>query len=390
MRRSHCIPLPPHPQVQIETALIELLQLQDFRDSVTKRQLARLLWVASVLLLSISGVARWKNWHVGLETIRLAWKASLPKTRELLLQRALPALWSWIPRGLRRRFHTRGVQLAFDYHARPFYGQRTTPHLVGGQPKKSTHWFWTYATATIVEAGQRWTVAVTYVSKSDTPATVLARLLEQLRQAQVKVRLALLDSGFYSANVVHLLQQQHVPFVMPALRRGTKTTGTQPYFATGTRGWFAYTWRGKTTTDPRVTVQLACLAEPKKKGQARRQLVYACSQRWGTLRQVWEVYRTRFGIETSYRQLGEVVPKTTSKDPVWRLALILVAVLLRNVWVTRQRQWASLTLRGLLLVVVVSWLGVDLEQLNPDDTSPDAPDHSPQPFKPKLFPKINL
>ena len=44
-------------------------------------------------------------------------------------------------------------------------------------------------------------------------------------------------------------------------------------------------------------------------------------------------YRQRFGIEASYRQLGQARIRTCTTDPVLRLFFVLVALVLRNVWV---------------------------------------------------------
>lgn len=44
-------------------------------------------------------------------------------------------------------------------------------------------------------------------------------------------------------------------------------------------------------------------------------------------------YRTRFGIETSYRQKNQACGKTTRKSVVYRLLLTGLALLLRQVWV---------------------------------------------------------
>jgi hypothetical protein len=38
-------------------------------------------------------------------------------------------------------------------------------------------------------------------------------------------------------------------------------------------------------------------------------------------------------VESSYRQLGEALPRTSTRNPVVRLFLVGVALLLRNVWV---------------------------------------------------------
>jgi putative transposase len=45
------------------------------------------------------------------------------------------------------------------------------------------------------------------------------------------------------------------------------------------------------------------------------------------------MYRTRFGIETSYRQMNEARIKTCTRDPQLRLLFVGIALILRNVWV---------------------------------------------------------
>ncbi len=46
-----------------------------------------------------------------------------------------------------------------------------------------------------------------------------------------------------------------------------------------------------------------------------------------------EVYRQRFAIETTYRQLHQARIRTTTRDPVRRLLYVGIALILRNVWV---------------------------------------------------------
>ena len=46
-----------------------------------------------------------------------------------------------------------------------------------------------------------------------------------------------------------------------------------------------------------------------------------------------ETYRSRFAIETTYRQLGQARIRTCTRDPLLRLLYVAVALILRNVWV---------------------------------------------------------
>ena len=65
-----------------------------------------------------------------------------------------------------------------------------------------------------------------------------------------------------------------------------------------------------------------------------------------SVRQVRETYRQRFGIESSYRQLGEAKARTCSSSACVRLLLVGVALVLRNVWVWLHHEALSSPRRG--------------------------------------------
>ena len=85
-------------------------------------------------------------------------------------------------------------------------------------------------------------------------------------------------------------------------------------------------------------------------------------------------YRRRFGIETSYRQLHEAQGKTTKKDVCYRLLLVGLALLLRQVWVWLSGQVARA--RGLRptawvaefpLATMLDWLAELLKARYPEE-----------------------
>jgi hypothetical protein len=59
-----------------------------------------------------------------------------------------------------------------------------------------------------------------------------------------------------------------------------------------------------------------------------------------------ELYRRRFGIETSYRQLHQVRARTSSRNPALRLLLVGLALLIVNLWVLLLRTWVQVTRYG--------------------------------------------
>jgi hypothetical protein len=233
--------------------------------------------------------------------------------------------------------------LAIDLHLRPYYGQRQHVPVRGGKKKAGTKWFWTWATVAVVEHGQRWTVAMTPVGPGSALADVLARLLDYVKEAKIPVKMVLVDREFYAAPVIAALQSRGLPFLMPAIRRGqlqgcNGPTGTRRFFQPGTIGFFEHTWtaRGK-SKGQRVTVRIACV--PRKVDDRRRTPLVFAFQGVSSQQLLWyrETYRRRFGIETSYRQLGEGLAKTTTKCVAWRMILIAVALWMRNLWVWRNQ-----------------------------------------------------
>jgi hypothetical protein len=130
--------------------------------------------------------------------------------------------------------------------------------------------------------------------------------------------------------------------VMPVVRCGKGAGGTRRFFRNRARGRFRHTWesRGRKNgkpAGPTVTVSIACVPPPRGR---KRPLVYAYAGQLGApaalprlYRWLRQTYRRRFGIESSYRQLGQGLALTTSRSRAYRLLLVGVALLLRNVWV---------------------------------------------------------
>lgn len=319
--------------------IVDALQLSDSGCSVPAILLAKLLVMAACIKTSLSGAALRTRRSPSTETVRKAMLANLPKHLSDMERQINDSLCRLLPKA----FFKRPRRLAIDLHLRPYYGQRENVAVRGGKKKAGTKWFWTWATIAVVERGQRWTVAMTRVEPASTLPDVLTRLLDYVQKAKITAKMALVDREFYAADVIAVLQSRGVPFLMPAIRRGqlegrNGPTGTRRFFQLGTTGFFEHTWtaRGK-SKGQRVTVQIACV--PRKPSDRRKTpLVFAFH---GLSRQqlLWyrETYRRRFGIETSYRQLGQGLALTTTKCAAWRMMLIAVALLLRNLWVWRNQ-----------------------------------------------------
>src|SRR5205085_3251358 len=93
----------------------------------------------------------------------------------------------------------------------------------------------------------------------------------------------------------------------------------------------------------------------------------AVARRWAA--RAGRKYRDRFGIEASYRQLNQGKGRTTRKDVAYRLLLVGLGLLLRQVWVwltaqlvpprdRRRGTWVA----ALPLTTAVQWLADELRR----------------------------
>src|SRR5262249_40160123 len=147
-------------------------------------------------------------------------------------------------------------------------------------------------------------------------------LLRRARAAGVQIRLVLLDRGFHCAGVVRYLRSARTPFVMPQAVHGKAPAdgslrGLRAIRARHPTGWTTYTW--PPVRHPRVTVALCVCRRRRRDRRGHRVFLYAC---WGVRASpawVRAVYRRRFGIETSYRQMHRARARTTTRRPALRL-----------------------------------------------------------------------
>jgi hypothetical protein len=352
------------------------LRLRDHGPKCTALALLTLLFYAAARLTSLAAACRSLSRAPSDTAARTALRATLPALHEL--QRRLNrALQGDLPAALRRRRQPLAIDLTLlPYHGEPLADPR---EVYRSQAKEGTSHFHAYATAYVIRKGQRFTVALAYVRKGDDLAAVVRGLLRQAAGAGVRPRYVLLDRGFYQVGVIRYFQAARCPFLMPAPAKGR--TADHPQGPSGTRvfhlwkrgGWSRYTLTGGDGRRATVAICVKCRnLRGERKRRGRQALVYAS---WGlapsSSQWVYQTYRTRFGIETTYRQLREARIRTCTRDPLLRLLYVGIALLLRNVWVWLH--WAVLShprrggrridLNRLPFRVMLSWLQQLVEAL---------------------------
>jgi Transposase DDE domain len=366
-------------------ALDWLLQAKLVRDrgwKCTATVVLNILLRAASRSISVSAACRDLADAPSDQAVMTALEEGLPKTLSVLERRLNEALTGALPRRMRRH----RWQVAIDWHLTPYYGQpyESRNEIYYGKPRQGTKQFHAYASACIIDHGQRYTLALSWVRRHESTVVVLRRLMARIRALGLKIRHVLLDRAFFSVSVVELLQHERLPFLMPVVLRGRKPKKRRQ--ATGLRwikqqaaGWYQHTMKNKNreVTLP-VCVGYRTHKNRKDGKQVKQKLLFAAWRVSGSPTEIRQRYRKRFGIETSFRQLRQARIYTCTRQPRLRLLFIAVALVLRNLWVwihhlllaEGDRDNRTLHLERLRFKRMLDWIVHEIQRLLHDGSTP--------------------
>ena len=241
------------------------------------------------------------------------------------------------------------VDIAIDDHDRPYYGQPQDPkrkQVVKTKEERGTHRAHRFASLSVLLPNFRLVASLRFRSRNGGALSSVQKALHDFHQAGGKVRDAFLDRGYYAYGVLSWLKAQveagkfHGAVV--AMRLGSRQrkrweVGKKSYTTT-------HTMKGPKPGDPLLTftVHVVVRYQMGKKWHKHgcQYFIYAV---FGDLplKTVADRYRGRFGIESSYRILGQATAWTTSRSPALRLLHVAVGMMLQNEWVILKLHYAS-------------------------------------------------
>lgn len=238
-----------------------------------------------------------------------------------------------------RRFH-HPVDVAIDIHDWPFYGHRETDHVLVVNRTRGTNRGYRFATLCVVESGTRFMLGWVPLTQNAYPAKRDA-VRSLLLQAQrfVQIRRVYLDRGFYQVPVVETLIEFGVKFVMRAIQYKPIAA----LVADADTDVIVTDYVMKRKRPPYSQIQVRLLVVPHLTNDDE----WTCfitnrSVTEATAQAVAEDYRRRWGIETAYRQIRELLPRTSSRTFAVRLFYFLFALSVYNLWVLVNRLGAPL------------------------------------------------
>ncbi|MCU4752071.1 transposase [Halobacteria archaeon AArc-curdl1] len=222
------------------------------------------------------------------------------------------------------------VDVAIDLHEWRFYGNADTDHVLLTYPDQGTNRTYCFATICIVTPGTRFTLEMLALEANGfrEKREAVRSLLETARE-YVSIRHVYLDRGFYQVHVVAELERLDVDYLV----RARPSKEMKARLSAGAE-----------------TVVDAYLMQRKRKPTASVEVtVFAVAHRSSEDEHVWFVtnlaieadsakayaaaFRRRWGIETSYRQTGDFLPRTSSPTFSVRLFYFLFAVSMYNLWI---------------------------------------------------------
>jgi hypothetical protein len=335
---------------QVLNALIAIvrrylpLDLQNTR--ITAEDILAVLGYASVHRISMDAACNELKEAPSANRLREVLAQALPDRK--VLQRALNTiLRAQTPRFVKKG--KRAYSIAIDLTLIPYHGEPYADEneIVRSQPKSGTTHFHGYATVSIVHDNQRYVIALRFVEKGESMQEIVAWLLNRLKSIGISIKRAYFDKGFCSTPVLKTLKRRKIKFILPMPMRG-KSGGVRKLFEAPASHKTTYTFNSPKHGKLEVsTVVVKKYSKGRYKRKGTRWFAYAVAGLPKSVEphQVFEMYRQRFGIETSYRQMNQVRARTTSRNPVIRLLFVGLAFVIFNLYITN-RQHVAICLKN--------------------------------------------
>lgn len=241
------------------------------------------------------------------------------------------------------------VDVAVDWYDRPYYGQPADPkrkQMVRTKEERGTHRAHRFASLSVLLPNFRLVASPRFWPRNSGTLLSVQKAFHDFRRAGGTIHDAFLDRGFYNHQVLSWLKEQVEAGVVRgaavAMRLGSSQRkkwerGRKSYPST-------HTMKGPRPDDPPLTFTVYVVVRyqmgRKWKKHGCQYYIYAV---FGdiSLEMVADRYRDRFGIESSYRILGQATAWTTSRSPAQRLLHVAVGMMLQNEWVVLKLLYAS-------------------------------------------------
>lgn len=249
---------------------------------------------------------------------------------EELYKRINPSLIRSIPDS----FFNKSYDIAIDITLLEYYGKDENKYIIRSKAKNGTTRFYGYISCYVIKDNKRYTLYVKQLENNYVLVEELEQVLNYVKK-YIKIRCLYLDKQFYNIDCVSYLQKNNYKHIIAVAVRGRHGNKLEKLLKSTKKDSivnYTISKNGKT-----LDVQLYVVHKEYKNKKGEIEIftfAYCVNGNVTTLQTIFEDYRKRFGIESSYRIMNDSRIKTVSNNPVLRFLFNTSAFVLINIWIT--------------------------------------------------------
>jgi len=226
------------------------------------------------------------------------------------------------------------LEFAMDITFIPYHGKpkKDDAEIVRSKAKDGTTHFHAYATLYAIVLGKRFTLALKYIKKGTSNLEIVSYFMDVIKSLGITIKKLYLDKAFCEVEVINYLKQKSTDAIIALPLKGKAIKANLK----GRKSKIIIYTMKSPKTKATATFNLALVCKYSKKKYNRRGAKYFAYALIGTIlkpRKVFEEYRKRFGIETSYRIMNRSRARTSSRSPELRLLYVAISLIIQNAWV---------------------------------------------------------
>ncbi len=227
------------------------------------------------------------------------------------------------------------VDIAIDENTVPYYGDRSDDKITNIKKKGGTNYGYKFLTVCIVgPSGERFKLGFAPITSSDEWREQAPKLIEKAKE-YATIKKVYADRAYYDARMVQAIENTGVKYLI----RAQRTPESKDMWAALLDKEKDVDFKNGSSVARKKAAPYVEMATNRIVGpsisddEGHMALITNIPLTQKSAEQLFEAYRDRWGIETSYRVAGGFRGKTTSKEFSVRLFYYMFSVLLYNVWV---------------------------------------------------------
>ena len=238
--------------------------------------------------------------------------------------------------GIKTILKGRNVDLAIDYTKVPYYGKpmKKISELFRRKGSRGTNNHHAYASVYVILRNRRFTLSILPLRQGASLVKIVLSLLRDAEYCGINTKRLFLDKEFCTVPIQNALQERRIPYCM-AVKQTGKVKGVKAKVREHRRktSRMKHTWKG--LNGESSTADLYIIRRNARKGTGRTKTQFFTYAVWGFKlhpKEMRDLYRKRFGIESTYRMYNEVRGRTSSRNPALRYLYVIVAFVVLNQW----------------------------------------------------------